>query len=96
MEYMEYIIIAVILWCIVSFAVIWSIYLDVNYVKKEVEILEKMVFKMDEYYTKEITNSSSPTSYEEKCNQYRKIFDDWDELSFKERLDRINNFRCGF
>lgn len=62
---MEYIIIALILWCIISFAVIRSIYLDVNYVKKKVEILEKMVFKMDEYYTKEITNSNYPTSYEE-------------------------------
>ena len=69
---------------------------DVKVITKEVKILEKMVFKMDEYYTKEITNSSSPTSYEEKCNRYRKIFEGWDELTFEEKRDRINNFRCGF
>ena len=29
------------------------------------------------------------------CTRYRKIFEGWDDLSFEERRDRINQFRCG-
>ena len=33
---------------------------------------------------------------DERCEKYRKIFDGWDDLSFAEKRDRINNYRCGF
>lgn len=35
-------------------------------------------------------------TFDEKCERYKKIFEKWDELSFEEKRNRINNFRCGF
>lgn len=33
--------------------------------------------------------------FTENCKRFWKIFDGWENLTWAERRDRINNFRCG-
>lgn len=35
-------------------------------------------------------------TFDQVCDRYRAMHDDWDKLSFEERRDRINRFRSGY
>ena len=35
-------------------------------------------------------------TFDQVCDRYRAQFDNWDKLSHKEKLDRINRFRGGY
>lgn len=49
--------------------------------------------------TKPVLSNSSKTvkksKFDENCERFRIIFDGWDELTWEEKRDRINKFRCG-
>lgn len=34
--------------------------------------------------------------FNQVCNRYRTMFNDWDKLSIQQRRNRINNFRAGY
>jgi hypothetical protein len=35
-------------------------------------------------------------TFDQICDRYRALHDDWDNLSFEEKRDRINRFRGGY